>query len=345
MTERRSEGRNEEILEPALPIVDSHQHLILRPSITYMTQEYIDDAQAGHNIVGSVYLETRAFERQDGPSALRPLGEVEFANGVAAMTETGVMGNCRVAAGIVGFADMRLGGDIAPLLDRCMAAAPERFRGVRQIMLEFEGDREFPIVIGTRPPTGIMECDGFRPALRELASRGLTYDVAIFHYQLPKLAEVADAMPDMTFVLNHAGLAAGFQLSAADRQAVFLEWRDEMREVAQRPNIVCKIGGLGMPHWGFKIGNGSGEVTSGEVAEVWRPYVETVIELFGADRCMMESNFPPDGYTCGFVPLWNAMKIITRNASDEEKASMYHRTAIRIYRLDLPDLTQCGRAR
>ena len=335
MPVRRHEGRNETIIDPDLPIIDAHFHLIHRP-VTYMAADYIADANAGHNIVASVYVETRVFERQHGPEALRPVGEVEFANGIGAMTATGVYCRCNVAAGIVGHVDMRLGSGVAACLDRCMTAAPDRFRGVRQLLLEFDETKEFPTVIGSRPPTGIMESAGFFPALRELEKRALPFDVSVFHYQLPDIARVADAMPGVTFVVNHCGIAAGFKLSAPERVEVFRAWAANMRQIAERPNVVCKIGGLGMPHWGFDFESRPGEVGFADLAEVWRPYVETTIEAFGPDRCMMESNFPPDGRSCGFVPLWNALKHITCDASPEERTAMFSGTAKRVYRLEVP---------
>lgn len=337
MPVRRFELRDEPILDPELPIVDAHHHLILNP-VRYMVEDFLQDANAGHNVIASVLVEMRLFERQTGPEALRPLGEVEFANGVGAMTATGAFGKCHVAAGIVGFADMRLGAGIAPLLDRCMDAAADRFRGVRQIVMEFDPNKEFPTVIGKRPPEGIVESDKFLPGLRELGKRGLTFDVAVFHYQLPRICEVVDAVPEVIFVLNHLGIASGFRLPEAERLQVFAEWRHNLRALAQRPNVVCKIGGLGLPHWGFDFASHDGPVGHEALAQAWAPYVETGIETFGADRCMMESNYPPDGRSCGYVPLWNALKYITAGCSAADKAALFHGTANRIYRLDIQGL-------
>lgn len=334
MPVRRGEGRDEPVIDPDLEIVDAHFHLIHRP-VTYMADGYIADVNAGHNIVASVYVETRVFERQTGPEALRPLGEVEFANGIGAMTATGVFGPCHVAAGIVGHVDMSLGDAAGDCLDRCMAAAPERFKGVRHLLLEFDASKEFPTVIGSRPPSGIMDSPGFMPALKQLEARGLPFDVSVFHYQLPDIEKIADAAPNVTFVLNHCGIAAGFKLSPSERQEVFQDWSRNLRSIAQRPNVVCKVGGLGMPHWGFDFEQHVGEVGYADLAKVWRPYVETTIEAFGPERCMMESNFPPDGRSCGFVPLWNALKHITREASPQDKAALFSETAKKTYRLEI----------
>jgi L-fuconolactonase len=73
--------------------------------------------------------------------------------------------------------------------------------------------------------------------------------------------------------------------------------------------------------------------SSAELAQLWRPYVETCIEAFGADRCMFESNFPVDGGSCTYGTLWNAFKHITAGASADEKAQLYAGTARRVYSL------------
>jgi predicted TIM-barrel fold metal-dependent hydrolase len=108
-----------------------------------------------------------------------------------------------------------------------------------------------------------------------------------------------------------------------------------MRELADRPNAVCKISGLGLPFWGFRFRQENPAGWLSGLAEAWRPYVETAVDLFGAERCMMGSDDPPDSVSAGFVPLWNAFKHILAAAGSSEKASLFRDTAIRIYRIDL----------
>lgn len=331
-------GRDEPILEPDMPIIDSAHHLFDRPSLRYMFDDYLADVGAGHRIVASVYVETLAFARPDGPELLRPLGEIEFANGVGAMSASGVYGDCRVCAAIVGFADLRFGDQVAELLDRALELAPERFRGVRQITIEDPSDAPFRYVTNP-PPTGVLQNPAFRAGFRQLAKRGLTFDAAVFHHQLSDIASLADAFPDTTIVLNHLGQAMGMDMDQQGRTEVFHKWRDALRDLARRPNVLCKIGGLGLPFWGFGFEKRSDTVGYLELAAAWQPYVETTVELFGADRCMMESNFPPDGRSCGFVPLWNALKHTVRGASADEKTAMFYGVAARVYRIDLPGLT------
>ena len=123
--------RKEPILEPGLPIIDPHHHLWQRPGWRYLPDDLLADTGSGHNIVATVYMEASSMYRVRGPEEMRPVGEVEFANGVAAMCDSGVFGKTRVAAGIVGHADMRLGSRAEPILTALMRAGGDRFRGIR----------------------------------------------------------------------------------------------------------------------------------------------------------------------------------------------------------------------
>jgi len=76
--------------------------------------------------------------------------------------------------------------------------------------------------------------------------------------------------------------------------------------------------------------------SSQELAATWRPYIETCIEAFGAERCMFESNFPPDKQSCGYTELWNAFKHLTKKASAAEKTALYGGTVAKVYRLIKP---------
>jgi hypothetical protein len=95
---KRNDGRDEPIVDPSLPVIDAHHHLFDRPRMRYMFEDSLADATAGHNIIASVYVETNTMARPDGPEVLRPLGEVEFAYGISAMSASGRYGSCRVAA-------------------------------------------------------------------------------------------------------------------------------------------------------------------------------------------------------------------------------------------------------
>jgi hypothetical protein len=127
--------RREAALEPDLPIVDPHHHLIDRPeSGTYLLPDLLKDiAEGGHNVIATVYLEWLSMYRADGPEAMRPVGEIEFANGVAAMSASGGYGKPRVCAGIVGHADLTLGARVRDVLEAMIGLGGGRFRGIRFI--------------------------------------------------------------------------------------------------------------------------------------------------------------------------------------------------------------------
>lgn len=332
---KRSEGRDEPILEPGLRIIDAHHHFFDLPGHRYMPDDLVEDMAAGHNVVATVYCESQAFTRKRGPIELRPLGEVEFANGVGAMYASDTYGDIRPCAAVVGHADLTLGSRIGTLLDRCMQAAPERYRGIRHVTLEYPDDRPFRYVMTYKPPAGILEHPDVPAALGELEKRGLSFDTAIFDPSFPALTALVDRFPRLTFILNHMGMAIGIDMSADEKAAVFGTWRASLQALSERPNVRCKIGGLGLPMWGFRLEERDDPVGYAELADLWRPYVETVIAAFGPQRCMMESNFPPDGRSCGYVPLWNAMKHITAGCSDAEKSALYHDTVIDTYRVEL----------
>src|ERR1700704_6237084 len=126
-------GRKEEILEPALPIIDPHHPLWDRPGWRYLLDDLLADTNSGHNILATVFVQARAMLRADGPDEMKPLGEVEFVNGVAAMTASGIYGKTRACPGMVGHANLMLGGKVEPVLEALARAGGERYRGIRHI--------------------------------------------------------------------------------------------------------------------------------------------------------------------------------------------------------------------
>ena len=329
---RHAAVADEPIIDADLPIIDALHHLYVRPGQHYLLEHYLTDARAGHRIVGSVYMQAGAFLRPGGPEALRGLGEIEFANGIGAMMASGDMGDIRVCAGIVGHVDLRHGDVVGRFLDEAMARAPDRFRGIRQGAIHSDSP-EVMSAMPDQPPAGLLSDERFREGFAHLARRKLTFDAAVFHHQLGELAELAETFPNVTMILNHCGLSLGLGRTREERSAAFEEWRTALKAVAQRPNVMCKIGGFGLPFWGFGFDEREDPVGFEELAGVWEPYVHTAIEAFGHERCMMTSNYPPDSASAGFVPLWNALKHCVRGASRQEKEALFHDTAAQTYRI------------
>ncbi|TPQ26627.1 amidohydrolase family protein [Cupriavidus pinatubonensis] len=321
--------RSEDPLEPGLPIVDPHHHLWDSDHGRYLLPDFLSDLDTGHNIVATVYLQATAMYRQNGPSALQSVGEVEFANGVAAMSASGRYGKTRVCEGIVGFADLLLGNEAEPVLEALIQAGNGRLRGIRHGMTWDAGAAGYG---RTFPPRHTLLNETFRQGFSLLARHGLTFDAWLFYHQLPELMDLLTAFPDTQVVLNHAGGLLGIP-PHVDRPHVFSTWTDHIRKLACFPNLSIKLGGLGMLYCGWDFHVHGDPPTSADLARAWRPYVETCIEAFGPERCMFESNFPVDKQSCGYGQLWNAFKRITQSYSPTEKAALYHDTAARFYRL------------
>jgi predicted TIM-barrel fold metal-dependent hydrolase len=208
-------------------------------------------------------------------------------------------------------------------------------RGIRQITFTHPSEALRPYMRYSCPP-GMLGDAKFRAGFAQLAARGLSFDATVFHTQMDELADLAAAFPDVPIALGHLGLAMNIGLTPTQREHTSAAWREGLKRLARLPNMHCKVGGLGLPFWAFGFDERKDEVGSAELAVAWRPHVETAIEAFGAERCMMESDFPPDGVSCGWVPLWNALKLATRACSADERASLFHRTGARFYRIELP---------
>ncbi|WP_245903276.1 amidohydrolase family protein [Humitalea rosea] len=325
-------ARNAEpALEPGLPIVDAHHHLWeLRDGAPYLLEDFLADAGGGHDVRASVFIECRAAYRTDGDPAFQPVGEVDFVAAAATRAAARASGP-RVADGIVGFVDLRLGAAARPVLEAEIAAGQGRFRGVRQISA-WHPD---PAARGSiaMPPPGLLLDPEFRQGFACLGPLGLSFDAWMYHTQLAELRDLADAFPDTPIVLNHVGGAIGIGPYEHRREHVATVWGAALRELAQCPNLHLKVGGLGMRLFGFGFHEGEEPPSSLQLAEAWRPYVETAVEAFGPARCMFESNFPVDKASCGYTALWNAFKRITADWGPAERAALFHDTAARFYRL------------
>jgi predicted TIM-barrel fold metal-dependent hydrolase len=324
--------RREEIIDPGLPIVDPHHHLVQRPETgRYLLQDLLADIGSGHNITATVYLEWLSMYRASGPAEMRPVGEVEFANGVAAMSAGGGYGKTRVCAGIVGYADLALGAAVERVLEAQIAAGGGRFRGIRFITATHPDQRQWGSIVDR--PAGLLTDQRVREGFARLAPLGLSFDAWIYHTQLVELVGLARVFPETLIVLDHVGGAIGLGRYAGRRDEVFAEWSRRIRELAACPNVHIKLGGLGMRMFGFTVHTQELPPSSDELAAVWRPYVETCIEAFGHERAMFESNFPVDKGSCGYAVLWNAFKRIAAGCSAAEKQALFAGTARRFYRL------------
>jgi len=323
----------EAIIDAARPIVDPHHHLWDRGGQRYLIEEMTADIATGHNVVATVYVDCRSMYRTQGPEAFRPVGEVEFANGVAAMSASGGYGPAAICAGIVGHVNLLLGEAARAVLEAEIAASPQRFRGIRHSSA-WDADPNVAGMYATRPQ-GLLLDSTFRKGFACLAPLGLSFDAWLFHPQIPELTDLARAFPDTKIVLDHCGGPVGIGSYAGRRDEIFATWKASIGEIARCPNVVIKLGGLAMRLLGHDFHERPKPPSSEQAAAAWRPYIETCIEAFGPDRCMFESNFPPDKGQCSYQVIFNAFKRIAAQYSEPEQTALFSTTAANTYRLVL----------
>jgi L-fuconolactonase len=332
MTIEETRPRAEEILEPGLAICDPHHHLWDFPQSRYLLPELLDDLTSGHNVESTVFVECGSFYRANGPEPMKYVGETEFVGGVAAMAASDRYGPVLACEGIVGRADLTTGAAVAEVLEAHVRAGNGRFKGIRHAGA-YDPSPEIRRS-HTSPPPGLYALASFREGFGKLGELGLSFEAWQYHPQIGEVAALADAHPVVSVVLNHVGGPLGIGPYAGKRDEVFAAWAPAIRDLARRPNVFVKLGGLGMPICGFDFHHRDPKPGSEELSAAWAPYIETCIEAFGPERSMFESNFPVDRASCDYATLWNALKRTAAGASADEKAQLFRGAARRFYRLD-----------
>ncbi|MEL6738545.1 MAG: amidohydrolase family protein [Pseudomonadota bacterium] len=342
---------SEAILEPDLPIIDPHHHLwdlramlpmfpeprhrfieTLVDAAHYTFDQFLGDVSTGHNVVATVFMECGAFYNAAYGDANKVVGEVEFVNGVAAQSASGLYGDLRLCAGIVGHADLLQGAAAGAVLDALKAAAPARFKGIRH-QGAWDAD---PDVLGPpfHAPAELYKDAMFREGFAELGKRGLSFDAWILEPQLPDVIDLARAFPDTPICLDHCGTPLGNASYAGKLEERFDIWRANILELGACENVMVKLGGLAMHNCAMPDDGPAAGYSSESLAPMWKPYIETCIEAFGTNRAMFESNYPVDRWGASYPVLWNTFKRITAGASDDEKAALYAGNAKAFYALD-----------
>ena len=322
----------EDIIDPARPIVDPHHHLWGGPrgGWAYLLPDLWADTGSGHNIEKTVFVECRASYREAGPEQLRPVGETEFVAEIAAESRGGAAGAATIA-GIVAHADLTLDEGVEEVLQAHEAAGRGLFRGIRHA-----GAREAnpeALTIPGRAAEGLYASAEFRRGLAALGRLGLTYDTWHYHHQNADFAELARAVPETTMILDHFGTPLGVGPYRNQREAIFEEWKKNITEIARCPNVVAKLGGLAMPDNGFGWDRRDRPASSDELVAAQKRYYLHAIDCFGPERCMFESNFPVDKRSLSYAVLWNGLKKMVADFSESEKSAMFYGTASRVYRL------------
>ena len=300
----------------------------------YLLDEFLFDLNCGHNIVGTIFVECGAMYRADGPAELASVGETEFANGVAAMSASGLYGTTQVCVGIVGHADLRLGDDVEGVLCAHMSAAGSRLRGVRQVC-SHDPDPDVLGPLSKRVAAGLYGDADFRRGFAALERLSLSFDALFLEPQMDDVLQLAKAFPGTNIIANHVGIPLGVASYRGTRENRFPTWRQGIRRLAECPNVYMKLGGLGMPFAGFPWSYANRPVDSAEIAAAWRPYIEACVEAFGPSRCMFESNFPIDSFSCEYKTVWDAYKIVSKQYSPKDVSRLFSETAKAVYKMQI----------
>ncbi len=256
----------------------------------YAPADLLADAGEAVQVLKAVHIEAIAAD---------PLAETQWVQAQA--DEAGGL-----KIGIVGYADFSQPDVEALLAAQCQSHA---MRGIRQI-LNVHANPLYDYV-----GRHFMQEPTWQRNFKLLAKYGLSFDMQLYPAQMHAAAALARDNPDVSFVLNHAGMFVD-----RDHVAGWVAWRDGLALLATLPNVTVKISGLGMfdHHW---------------TVESMRPYVLQVIDTFGADRCMFASNFPVDKLYSNYAAVWQAFAQIVGGASNSEKAQLFRMNAERVYRL------------
>jgi predicted TIM-barrel fold metal-dependent hydrolase len=323
----------EEVFEPGWDVVDTHHHLWEIEGSHYLADDLVADLKQGHNVKASVFVECKARYWTHTPTAMQPVGETVFAVQEAQRAERLTEGRVLACAGIVGYADLSIGSSIQAVLEAHVSNGQGRFRGIRsRAAWHAHPDLAGPV---DGPPDNLLLDPTFQDGFARLKPLNLACDVWVYHTQLLDVCALADRFPETSIILDHMGGPLGIGPFKGKQSEVFDAWRKSLRVVAQRPNVTIKLGGLGMPRIGFGFETLSKPASSDELAAAWQPYFDACLEIFGASRCMFESNFPVDKGMSSYLVLLNAYKKMARRLTVDERQNILHHVGARIYNLNV----------
>ncbi|MEZ5261758.1 MAG: amidohydrolase family protein [Acidimicrobiales bacterium] len=281
------------------------------------------DTGGGHNVVRTVFLECGAEYRTDGPEHLRPVGETEF---VAAQAEASAGSGQAEIAAIVSTADPQH-PRFDEVLDAHVAAGKGRFRGIRAIVAH-DDDRK--LAMGKRH--GMLAEESFRAGIRRLGERGESFDTMVYHPQLPELTAAARACEGTTIVCNHLGAPMGVGPYRDRRGEVLAQWRASMAELATCPNVVLKLGGIGMPMYGLRWDRDRCRPPPSS----WPPLGRTTsasASTASGRRAACSNRTSRSTSAASATTCCGTLKRIASVYTDAERTDLFHDSAARAYRV------------
>jgi predicted TIM-barrel fold metal-dependent hydrolase len=292
-------------------IVDGHHHIWRRDDLPWLSGpmqprifgpyepirrdypigEYLDDL-AGSDVVRSVYVQTNWANSR-------------FEDETAWVQQTANENGWPHA--IVAYADFSV-GDVRPQLDRLA-----RYPLVRGARMQLHWHENQLYRFAARPD--LCTDPVIRRNIGRLADHGLSFDLQVFTPQMTDAANLAEACPNVTFILQHAGMLE--DLSPEGRSA----WRAGMLRLAACPNVVSKLSGLGT----FIHRNDPAHITE---------IVTDTVAIFGAGRCLFGSNFPIEKLWTSYHDLVGAFRTAAERLRPDQREAIFNTTATRVYRLE-----------
>jgi len=281
------------------PIIDAHVHLLDQKRFGYAwsdgapmlkrdwTPDDLGRAAKPYEIEGLVFVEVDV----DMPQYL---DEAEWVDSLATAD--------RRVLGAVVCLPLEKGVAIEPEMAR--VAKLKTVRGVRRL-IQNQPDPDFVL----RP--------AFIEAMRLLPKYSLSFEICIFHPQMPNTLMMMRRLPEVSFILDHIG-KPGIKAGLLD------PWRNHIREMAAMPNVVCKLSG----------------VTTEADHKNWtraqlRPYIDHVVECFGPDRILYGGDWPVSELAGGYLQWLATLDLATQGFSPVEKRKLFRDNAVKAYRLNV----------
>ena len=315
------------VSDKSLEICDAHHHFWDFPGSTYLADQLLEDVCSGHNIISTIYMECGYAYDAALPDHLASVGETRSVDNLAEQLFKRTNGRVAACKAIVGFTDLSQGPQTEESLETHLAAS-SRFCGVRHAT-GWDADPNIRNA-HTLPTEGLMLTPSFERGIRALTALDLTFDAWLYHPQICELTILAKNNPNQTIILDHIGGPIGIGSYATQKVAVFEQWKKDISLLADHGNVYIKLGGLAMPFSGM-VNKQDTNISSDRLAEVTAPYYLHVIEIFGVERCMFESNFPVDRAGASYPTIWSSFKHLTKNFSSSEKRALFKDTAEKVY--------------
>ena len=323
----------ETAIDPEQEIIDPHHHLW--PDVmghVYNVDELAIDTNAGHKVIGTVFMECGTCYREDGPEHEKSLGETEYVIAQAERIKSQNLG--APILGMVGHVELNE-PTVDDALDAHVDLAGDFFKGIRHAGASTPpADAEVMLIPGPAP-ADLYQQPLFVKGVQRLGARGMTYDTWQYHFQLPAYIELAQSCPDTVMILDHFSTPLGVGSFEGKRDEIFKQWLQDMKTLSACPNVHLKLGGLAMPDNGYGWHDGERPPSSDELVELQGDWYRAALDMFGVERCMFESNFPVDRLSLSYVVYYNAMKKLVAGASASEKDALFKDNAARVYRLEL----------